>query len=299
MDKRDHIDLFGAVMLTGFSLLLAFNQVVIKVTNGGLQPVFFAGLRSLGAVLCIWLWLRWRGIPRDWGGPGVRLAGYAIGAIFAFEFLCLFIALDLTTVARTSVLFYAMPVWMAIGAHLFVPGDRLTVPRIAGLSLSVAGVALAMLGRNEGVGSLWGDLAAVGASIGWAAAGLMVKASPLRTIRPEMQLMWQVAVSAPILILLAPLFGDLVRDLQPIHLAGLAFQIVVVVSAGFILWFWLMSLYPASGVASFSFLAPVFGVFLGWWLLDEPVTPALLGALVLVASGIVLVNRPARRRSGG
>ncbi|MBM1222547.1 DMT family transporter [Ponticoccus sp. SC2-23] len=299
MDKRDHIDLTGAVMLTGFSILLAFNQVVIKVTNGGLQPVFFAGLRSLGAVLCIWLWLKWRGIPLNWGGPAVRGAGIAIGCVFAFEFLLLFIALDLTTVARTSVLFYAMPVWMALGAHLFVPGDRMTASRLAGLSLSVCGVAIAMLGRSEGVGSLWGDLAAVGAAMGWAAAGLMVKATSLRTIRPEMQLMWQVAVSAPILLLLAPLFGDLVRDLQPIHLAGLAFQIVVVVSAGFILWFWLMSIYPASGVASFSFLAPVFGVFLGWWLLDEPVTPALIGALVLVASGIVLINRPPKRLPPG
>jgi len=166
---------------------------------------------------------------------------------------------------------------------------------VAGLALSVSGVALAMLGRSDGVGSLWGDLAAIGAAMGWAAAGLMVKASSLRRIRPEMQLMWQVAVSATILLLIAPLYGDLVRDLQPIHLAGLAFQIVVVVSAGFILWFWLMSLYPASGVASFSFLAPVFGVFLGWWLLDEPVTPALLGALALVASGVVLVNRPTKR----
>lgn len=72
MDERDQIDLFGAALLTGFALLLAFNQVVIKVTNGGLQPVFFAGLRSLGAVLCIWLWLKWRGIPLDWGGPSVR-----------------------------------------------------------------------------------------------------------------------------------------------------------------------------------------------------------------------------------
>ena len=51
------------VLSSGFALLLAFNQVVIKVTNGGFQPVFFAGLRSAGAVVCIWLWLRWRGIP--------------------------------------------------------------------------------------------------------------------------------------------------------------------------------------------------------------------------------------------
>lgn len=298
MEKRDRIDLFGAAMLTGFSLLLAFNQVVIKVTNGGLQPVFFAGLRSLGAVACIWLWMRWRGLPLDWGGRPVRAAGLAIGCVFAVEFLLLFIALDLTSVARTSVLFYAMPVWMAIGAHLFVPDDRLTTARVAGLVLSVSGVALALLGRGGGQGSLPGDLAAVGASIGWAAAGLLAKRSRLRTIRPEMQLMWQVAVSAPILLLLAPIFGDLVRDLRPVHLAGLAFQIVVVVSAGFILWFWLMSLYPASGVASFSFLAPVFGVFLGWWLLDEPVTPGLLAALALVASGLVLINRPSGRAIG-
>ena len=44
MEKKSQIDLFGAVALSSFSLLLAFNQVVIKVTNGGLQPVFFAGL---------------------------------------------------------------------------------------------------------------------------------------------------------------------------------------------------------------------------------------------------------------
>lgn len=299
MEKRDRIDAFGATMLTGFSLLLAFNQVVIKVTTGGLQPVFFAGLRSAGAVLCLYLWLKWRRVPLDWGDRPARRAGVLIGAIFAAEFLCLFIALDLTTVGRTSVLFYSMPIWMALGAHLLVPGDRLTPRRVAGLVLSVSGVAWAMLGRDSGVGSLAGDLAAIAAATGWAAAGLMVKVSALRRIRPEMQLLWQVAVSTPILLLLAPLFGELVRDLQPIHLAGLVFQIVVVVSAGFLLWFWLLSLYPASGVASFSFLAPVFGVFLGWWLLDETVTPSLLAALALVASGIVLINRPARAATAG
>ena len=115
MEKHDRIDAFGATMLTGFSLLLAFNQVVIKVTTGGLQPVFFAGLRSAGAVLCLYLWLKWRRVPLDWGDRPARRAGLLIGAIFAAEFLCLFTALDLTTVGRTSVLFYSMPIWMAVG----------------------------------------------------------------------------------------------------------------------------------------------------------------------------------------
>ena len=58
---RPSIDTFGAVSLVLFSALLGFNQVVIKVVNEGLQPVFFAGLRSLGAVVCVGLWMGVRG----------------------------------------------------------------------------------------------------------------------------------------------------------------------------------------------------------------------------------------------
>ena len=47
MDKRDRIDAFGAISLIGFSVLLGFNQVVIKVVNEGLQPVFDIELEHL------------------------------------------------------------------------------------------------------------------------------------------------------------------------------------------------------------------------------------------------------------
>ncbi|MFQ6547941.1 DMT family transporter [Aestuariibius sp. 2305UL40-4] len=294
MEKRDSMDAFGAVSLIGFAALIAFNQVVIAVVNEGLQPVFFAGLRSAGAILLIWLWMRFRRIPvmitRETIMPGL-----AIGAVFALEFVFLFMALDLTTVSRTSVIFYTMPVWLAIAAHFFVPGDRITPVKALGLALALAGTAWAILQRpDSGEVSLAGDLFALGGAICWAAIAFIAKATTLRNVTPHTQLLWQVGVSAPILLLAAPLFGDLVRDLQPIHLWGLAFQIVVVVSAGFLFWLWLLSIYPASGVASFSFLSPVFGVLFGWALLGEEVGPVIFGALALVALGLVLINRPAR-----
>lgn len=295
MEKKSQIDVFGAVALTGFALLLAFNQVVIKVTNGGLQPVFFAGLRSAGAVVCIWLWLRWRGIPLRFE-KGTRLAGLTVGCVFAFEFLCLFVALDLTAVSRASVIFYSMPVWLAIMAHFVIPDDRVSPLKALGLGLALAGVAVAILTRDDGAGSFWGDLAALGAAVGWAATALLAKASPLSRVRPEIQLLWQVGVSAPILLIAALFFGPLIRDLAPIHIAGLLFQIIVVVSAGFIFWLWLLSIYPASGVASFSFLSPVLAVGLGWLMLGEEVGPNLIAALGLVALGILLINRPPRSR---
>ncbi|MGJ8587947.1 MAG: DMT family transporter [Yoonia sp.] len=296
MEKKSQIDLFGAAALTSFALLLAFNQVVIKVTNGGLQPVFFAGLRSAGAVVCIWLWLRWRGIPLRFE-KGTRVAGFAVGCVFAFEFLCLFVALDLTAVSRASVIFYSMPVWLAIMAHFVMPDDKITPLKAVGLGLALTGVAVAILTRDDGVGSFWGDLAALGAAVGWAITAMIAKASSLSRVRPEIQLLWQVGISAPLLLFAALFFGPFIRDIAPIHIAGLLFQIVVVVSAGFIFWLWLLSIYPASGVASFSFLSPVLTVALGWLLLGEEVGPNLIAALILVAIGILLVNRPKSRRT--
>jgi drug/metabolite transporter (DMT)-like permease len=56
-----------------------------------------------------------------------------------------------------------------------------------------------------------------------------------------------------------------------------------------------MKIYPASSVASFSFLSPVFSVILGWLLLSEEVALSVWIALVLVAGGIWLINRRPRR----
>jgi drug/metabolite transporter (DMT)-like permease len=290
MERKTSMDMSGATALVAFALLLGFNQVVIKVSGGGFGPVFLAALRSAGAVviLLVWMWLK--GVPVVMP-KGVSRWGVLSGFLFAFEFICLFTSLDLTSVSRASVIFYSMPVWLALAAHLLLPGERMSGPRIIGLVLAMCGVMWALADRDGADVSWLGDLAALGAALGWAGIALLLRATPLITVKPEVQLLWQVAISAPILFLLAPFMGDLVRDLQPVHLAGLAFQIVCVSSLGYLFWFWLLTIYPAASVASFSFLSPVFSVLLGWLLLNEQVENSIMGALVLVAAGIYLINR--------
>ena len=292
MERRNSIDGLGAGVLVAFMLFLAFNQIVIKFVNGGIQPVFFAGLRSLIGAATLGGWMVWRKRPvrlgLDMAGPGI-----AIGLVFGTEFLLMFMALDLTTVTRTAVLMYSMPVWLALAAHFLMPGERLGPVRVAGLAMAFAGVALALSERpSGGVASLAGDLCAVGAAICWAGTALLARATRLSRLRPDTQLLWQLVVSAPLLIGAAFFFGPFLRDLAPVHIAGLLFQGVIVAALGYAFWYWLLSIYPAPGVASFAFLTPVFGVALGWMLMDEPVGRRLIGALVLVAVGIVLINRP-------
>ena len=289
-ERKDHIDTFGAVSLVAVSLILGFNQVVIKLVNAGIQPVFAAGLRSLGAMVLLYLWMRLRGndpkLSREVMWPGL-----ACGALFAIEFILMFVALDMTSVAHVSLMFYSMPVWLAIMAHLFIPGERISGRKAIGLVLAFAGVALALLDDGGGAVSLTGDVMALIGAVCWAGIALIARVTAFSAVAPPMQLFWQVSVSAPLLLLAAFAFGPLIREIEPIHIAGLIFQIAIVVTATFMFWFWLLKRYPASGVASFSFLAPVFGVGFGWLLLGEQVGPSLLGALVLVAVGLILINR--------
>ena len=290
MERKTHMDTFGAIALSLFALHLAFNQVVIKVTAGGFEPVFGAGIRSLGAMLFLMVWMSWRGVgialPR-----AALTGGIVAGLFFTFEFMCLFTALDLTTVSRTSIIFYSMPVWLALFAHVLLPGERLSGLRALGLGLAMLGVALAVLDRSSGQASLLGDLLALGAALSWAGIVLCVRVTPLSEVPTEQQLIWQLIVSGPLLLLASPFFGGFIRELEVIHIAGMLFQIIAVASFGFLIWFALMKMYPASSVASFSFLSPVFAVILGGVLLDEQIGLQIWLALGLVSSGIFLINR--------
>ena len=186
--------------------------------------------------------------------------------------------------------------WLAIAAHFFLPGERITPWKAVGLGVAFAGVAVAISDRSGpgGEASLAGDLCALAGALGWAATAFCARATAMVRVRPEMQLFWMVLVSAPVLLVASLFFGPLVRELTAVHLWMLAFQIVVVVSAGFIFWLWLLSVYPSSSVASFGFLTPIIGVGLGWLVLGEQVGPMIFVSAGLVALGIVLINRPDR-----
>jgi drug/metabolite transporter (DMT)-like permease len=59
----------------------------------------------------------------------------------------------------------------------------------------------------------------------------------------------------------------------------------------FVIWFALIARYSASRLSAFTFLTPLFGVAAGHLLLGDPLTPAFAAAVVLVAVGLLLVNR--------
>ncbi len=294
MPRKDRIDALGAVALVGFSAAMGLNQALIKLVNEGMAPIFQAGMRSAVAlpVVMLFAFVMARRLSLK---DGSFWPGIFTGLLFSAEFMLLFKSVEYSSVARISILFYTMPMWVALGAHFLIPGERLTRWRSLGLLLAVAGVVLALSDQEIAAREdAWiGDAMALIASTFWAAIALTARTTQMSKASPEMQLIYQLAVSAPVMIGIAIWTGDTYRDMTYELFGIFLFQALIVVGVGFLTWFWVLSIYPASNMASFGFLAPVFGVLAGWLILGENVSVLIIGALVLVAIGIVLVNRKA------
>jgi len=294
-ERKSQLDALAVASLVTCCFLWGLNQVAAKAALPEVGALWQAALRSSGATLLLWLWSRGRGIAlfdRD----GTLAGGVVAGALFAAEFVCIFIGLQFTTASRMVVFIYTAPFVVALGMPLVSPAERLRLVQAVGLVLAFAGVAWAFaegFSRPAAGPRQWlGDGLGVLAGVLWGATTLAIRASKLTHSSAEKTLLYQLAFSA--LLLLA---GALATEPAPLHAlsplawSSLAFQIVVVSFASYLVWFWLIRHYPATPIASFTMLTPIFGLILGALLLAEPITARLLIALATVATGIFLVNR--------
>jgi len=273
------------------------QQVVIKVTAPLMGAVLQAGVRSAVAALLVFGFAAWRGTP-IWRRDGTLSAGLLAGLLFGAEFFCIFVGLGHTTASRMAVFLYTAPIFTALGLHFTVTGERLRSRQWLGVALAFIGMALAFA---DGIAApsvhgstLLGDSLGILAGALWAATTVVVRASRLASAPASKTLLYQLAVSAVLLLAMAVAAGQT----ETVHLDGvvllsLFYQSVLIAFASYLTWFWLLRQYLASRLSVFSFLTPLFGVAFGVVLMHDAVGPRFAVAALLVLAGIVLVNRRA------
>lgn len=279
--------------LVALGLIWGGNMASIKIGSREMAPIFQAGLRSTLAAICLYLWMRWKGVPA-FPGRRATLHGLVLGLMFAAEFVLLYVGLNHTLASRAYVLLYTAPFFVALGAHFFLPGDRLSLGKSLGLALAFGGV-LALFGRdlgNASWGYLTGDLLAIGAGALWAGTTVYLKRFLAGKVRPAQTLFFHLFFSAPVLLGLSLLLEDKpIRGLSAPTVLAALYQGVVIAFASYLAWFTLVHRFPASLLHAFSFFTPVAGVFIsGWLILGEPLSWRLLAALGLVSLGLLMVN---------
>ena len=287
------LDALAVAVTVGLCLSWGFNNVAIKIAIHDIPPLIQSSARSAISTLLVFAWTQVRGMPlfkRD----GTLKAGLWAGILFTLEFLLIYRGLVWTTATRGVLFLYLAPFFVVIGSRWLIPGDHFSVSQWLGLLLSFAGIVIAFGVPTPAANpnQLLGDVMLLGAGAAWGATTLVIKASTLNRISAEKTLLYQLVVSAPLLALGAMVFGEHIDTVPSAAALGAFAYQNIVVSVTFAMWFALIVRYSAARLSAFTFLAPLFGVAAGHFVLNEPLTPAFAVAVVFVAGGILLVNRP-------
>lgn len=170
------IPVTGSLLLVLVCLIWGGNIVSIKISNQGLPPLLAAGIRSGVVAALLWAYARLKKAPVRLRGRDFP-HGVVIGVLFGLDFLFLYWGTTFTHASRAVLFLYTHPFWVAIGAHFFLPDDRLTGVKGGGLVLAFAGLVAIFGSRSETLGPLFwlGDLMEMAAAIFWAATTLYIK----------------------------------------------------------------------------------------------------------------------------
>jgi drug/metabolite transporter (DMT)-like permease len=294
MSIRKEIDGRAMGLMLVLSMIWGLQQVGLKATASDIAPLMLIALRSGMAALLVLLLMvvrRENLSLRD----GTLRPGLIVGFLFALEYLLVGEGLRHTSAAHIVVFLYTAPIFAALGLNKKLRSEKLQPVQWVGITLAFSGIAVAFFGRNPTVASdansvLLGDILGLLAGAAWGATTVVVRTSVLANAPATKTLLYQL-VGAFVLLLIAAI-GLVQTGFKhtPMVWSNLAFQVVVVSFASFLVWFWLLRQYVASQLGVFSFMTPLFGVAFGVWLLNEPMEPGFVGGAALVLLGIVLVS---------
>lgn len=284
--------MIGYLLLLTTSVGWGLNWPVTKRLLADLPPLSLRGLSGIvGAALLAVLATALRQslkVPRAQWPRLVLLSLLNVSAWMALMGL----ALTYLPASEAAVMAYTMPIWAAVLAWP-VLGERISLLRVAGMILAIAGLVALMGGGGVSAthAKLPGIALALSGSFLFAVGTVLAKRWPL-TLPPLTSAVWQILigcipVSAAGLLLEQPHF----TVLSPLGWTLFAYSIVVQFCVAYACWFAALQRLPASVAAIGTLLVPVIGVVASATALGEPLGLAQIAALGLTIAGVVLASR--------
>jgi drug/metabolite transporter (DMT)-like permease len=287
-----HQDLSPAAAAFSVVLCILFgaNAVAIKVSLAGLGPFTTAGLRFAMAAVVVYIWARSTGRPLAVKpGHGHQILIVSLG--FTLQLGLFYLGLSKTDASRGTLLANLQPFFILFLAHRFIPGDSITPRKILGVLLGFSGVALVFM-EETGLAKQprLGDAIVLTAAFCWACNAVYVKRI-IGHFNAFQLVLYPMLVAVPIFVSLGvwldrPMIGVVTGPV----VGAMLYQGLVTASFGFVAWNHLLGKYGAVALHSFIFIMPVSGVLLGGFLLGEPITAKLTGAMGFIAAGILVIH---------
>ncbi len=290
----------GASLFTIFLCgLFGANAVAIKISLTGLGIFTTAGVRFGVAALVIFLYALCTGRPLAVRKNQVHQL-FILALFFFIQLSLFYFGQSKTTASHATLIANILPFFVMILAHHFIPGDTINQKKIFGLLLGFAGVLLLFFDNVALTGdALLGDGLILLAVLVWSCHVVYIK-SIIGGFHPIQITLYPISLATPFFLLSGFLWDDeMVRFIDASIVKAMFYQTFVTASFGLVAWNTMIRRYGATSLHSFVFIMPISGVFLGVTLLQEPLTDNLIGAIILVVTGLIVVNGRGAGRSHG
>ncbi len=278
-------------------LFWGINFSVVKFALAELSPLAFNGLRVLLASSLLLILAPALGYSFHFQRRHLpHLIGLGLVGSTAYQLFFIFGAAN-TTADNASLILATVPAWVALAGTL-LGTERVTGQGWLGVILSLAGIALIVLGSNRqvnlhfGGATLGGDALILGATLAWSVYTL--------ASRPLLRHYSPIAVTSfagalgNIPVALLGLSSLLKLDWTSIPLSAwlaLIFSGVFSITLAYFFWNYGVSRLGSTRTALYSNLVPPVALLTAWLWLGETLTSAqVLGAL-LALGGVALARR--------
>jgi drug/metabolite transporter (DMT)-like permease len=273
------------------------SYLFIKIAVDSFGTFTLIALRLLIGATFLWIAFRLNGtsLPRDRRTYGNLLVMAIINITIPFALITW--AEQSVDSALAAILNSTVPLFVIVIAPLFLPDEPIRINGVVGLAVGFIGVVLLVSpGLVNATGDLAGSIALLGSSLAYALGNVYSRRN-VRGLPPLVPAVFQVTFALVIVGTLAlvleqpwtaqPDVGDWFSVIWlGIFGSGLAYMV----------YFRLLDRWGATRTSLVAYLLPVYGIVLGFLVLQEPVNLTLIAGTALVIAGVALVNGPWGRR---
>ncbi len=279
------------------------TYVAIIIGVGELPPFLFAGLRFFLAGMILFGFCRLKGqkVPPYSSITRISISGIIMlsigtGSVFWVE--------QYIPSGLSAIIVATVPLWFVLmdkrqwGFHLRNKWI------IFGLLIGFAGVL--MLFADKKVFSIGGDqlqiisfFVLLAGTMCWAMGSIYSKYAKIEGA-PAMRAAIQMTAAGVFSLLLSGITGEWAHmDWGKItyhSVLALLYLVLIGSVVAYMAYIWLLSVRPASQVGTYAYVNPVVAVFLGWFFVKEPLSLQQGIALVVILTGVILVNLAKERK---
>lgn len=287
------------IMVITLGIVWGATFMVIELALRGITPFWLTFVRlGFAALLLGTIWQMrggklWLSHDRPW--HWLILSGTLSAAL---PFLLLSWGLQFVTSGFAGVSMAAIPLMILPLAHVFLVGEDMTLRRSIGFVTGFVGVAIligAQAFETSGHGyEVWGRLACVSAAMCYGVNSIITRRLP--PIDP-LGLSANLMIIGALIILPIAAWVEGPPKMPPLDTLGyLALLGLVPTAAANLLRVLVIRSAGSTFMSLTNYIVPVCSVFLGAWILDEPLPSGLILAMTLILGGVLLSQLGALRR---